>query len=399
MADRARNYDRDYDRSDRDPVGRDWMTNQPRYGQRGQEDDRWRGSNYNRGTEYGGGAYSNEFGSGLSRDYSERGFQGRDFDRDRESSNYESNRGYWGQGQDRPFDSGRTSNFGDYDRNRQFGRSEFGRGRSSGSSDFDRNRWDRENEDRPSWSSNWDRERDFGSSSYRGGRGFSSGQRDYSVGSDWGQGYEDRGRWTGRSYGSGSGSGSGSGWEGSQGSSRGRDFGGSYGSVFRNDYEGYGDFDRDRTSRNYGNNAWGYDRNRGENEPSWGESIKNFFGIGPKGYKRSDDRVKDDVSERLEDHPRVDASNIEIQVRDGEVTLTGTVPDRNSKRIAEDVTEQVRGVKDVHNQIRVQFQTGTGMFGTSTSMTGTTPGTTGTLGTTDTTTTTGTTSSKKDRAA
>ena len=47
-------------------------------------------------------------------------------------------------------------------------------------------------------------------------------------------------------------------------------------------------------------------------------------------------------------------SEIDVQVKNGEVTLTGTVDDRQAKRIAEDIAESVSGVHDVHNQIRVQ---------------------------------------------
>ena len=43
-----------------------------------------------------------------------------------------------------------------------------------------------------------------------------------------------------------------------------------------------------------------------------------------------------------------------MSVKDGEVTLTGTVDERHAKRIAEDVAESVSGVKDVHNQVRVR---------------------------------------------
>jgi hypothetical protein len=109
-----------------------------------------------------------------------------------------------------------------------------------------------------------------------------------------------------------------------------------------------------------------YDRTRFGREETFGEKVKNFFGIGPKGYKRSDDRIREDISERLEDHPSVDASGIEVTVNDGIVTLTGTTDDRGSKRLAEDVADRVRGVKDVNNQLRVQYGAGeTGRTGTS----------------------------------
>lgn len=76
-------------------------------------------------------------------------------------------------------------------------------------------------------------------------------------------------------------------------------------------------------------------------------------GRGPKGWKRSDDRIKEDINEQLSRHPHVDASDIEVKVEQGEVTLSGTVDDRYAKRMAEDAAEQVYGVTDVQNQIRV----------------------------------------------
>ncbi len=73
----------------------------------------------------------------------------------------------------------------------------------------------------------------------------------------------------------------------------------------------------------------------------------------PKGYKRSDDRIKDDITERLMMYPDIDLSDVEILVKDGEVTLRGTIEDRNVKRIAEDVAESVFGIRDVLNELRV----------------------------------------------
>jgi DNA replicative helicase MCM subunit Mcm2 (Cdc46/Mcm family) len=46
-------------------------------------------------------------------------------------------------------------------------------------------------------------------------------------------------------------------------------------------------------------------------------------------------------------------NRIEVAVTGGEVTLTGTVESRRMKRHAEDLAESVRGVRDVHNQLRV----------------------------------------------
>jgi hypothetical protein len=78
-----------------------------------------------------------------------------------------------------------------------------------------------------------------------------------------------------------------------------------------------------------------------------------FAGRGPKGWQRSDDRIREDVNEQLTRHPEIDATNVEVQVQLGEVTLSGTVDDRRAKRLAEDIAENVSGVKQVHNQLRI----------------------------------------------
>jgi hypothetical protein len=100
----------------------------------------------------------------------------------------------------------------------------------------------------------------------------------------------------------------------------------------------------------------GYQQGQGEHE-SLGQRIKGWFqghrGKGPMGYARSDERIRETVCEALSDDDRVDASNIEVTVKNGEVILTGTVEDRQSKRMAEDCVENLSGVKDVQNQIRV----------------------------------------------
>jgi len=82
-----------------------------------------------------------------------------------------------------------------------------------------------------------------------------------------------------------------------------------------------------------------FDRPRGPGKP-------------PKGYTRSDMRIREDVCERLMYSP-YDASEVEITVHDGEVTLSGVVHTRADKWGIEDVAEAVLGVQDVHNQIRL----------------------------------------------
>ena len=115
-------------------------------------------------------------------------------------------------------------------------------------------------------------------------------------------------------------------------------------------------------------------------------------GKGPKGYRRSDERIKEDINDRLSEG-YIDASDINVEVSNGEVTLTGTVSNRSDKRRAEDIAEYVSGVSNVENRIRVKDNDAnrysslqqTGMNDTSTtSATGTSATGTGSTGTTGT---------------
>jgi hypothetical protein len=83
-------------------------------------------------------------------------------------------------------------------------------------------------------------------------------------------------------------------------------------------------------------------------------------GRGPQGYQRSDARIEEDVCEHLTRHGMLDATGIQVQVENGEVTLTGTVESRQAKRLAEDILDAISGVRDIHNQLRVQRDEGQG---------------------------------------
>jgi hypothetical protein len=75
---------------------------------------------------------------------------------------------------------------------------------------------------------------------------------------------------------------------------------------------------------------------------------------GPKGWVRADDAIREDACEALAYHPDLDASDIEVEVKSGEVTLSGTVRNRESKRLAEALVERVRGIHDVHNRLTIR---------------------------------------------
>jgi osmotically-inducible protein OsmY len=118
---------------------------------------------------------------------------------------------------------------------------------------------------------------------------------------------------------------------------------------------------RDYSRRDYGTEAardtWGggYGPSSGFSGQRGGQGFQQrgqFAGRGPKGYQRSDERIRDDVNEWLTRHPDIDASDIDVIVERCEVTLTGAVEDRRDKRLAEDIAESVPGVNQVHNQLR-----------------------------------------------
>jgi hypothetical protein len=128
---------------------------------------------------------------------------------------------------------------------------------------------------------------------------------------------------------------------------------------------------RDRNNSRFAN-AWDddYGRATGRKDHDWGSSSQDFSQRGerqgngvvnaiksvfrsPKGYERSDDRIREDVCETLGRHAEVDPSDIEVKVLQGEVTLSGTVDESRSRRLAEEIVEGLAGVKDVRNEIRV----------------------------------------------
>lgn len=87
-------------------------------------------------------------------------------------------------------------------------------------------------------------------------------------------------------------------------------------------------------------------------ESLW-QSVRGFAGHGPKGYRRSDERIREEVCETLMKHPGIDASQFEVTVRNGTVTLRGSVPDRWMKRASEWVVDEVSGVRDIHNELNI----------------------------------------------
>jgi hypothetical protein len=114
-------------------------------------------------------------------------------------------------------------------------------------------------------------------------------------------------------------------------------------SYYGEPYGGYG-------YRHYEPYGWYGTGYYGEGRPNPGQ----YAGRGPRNYTRSDERITEDINDRLTDRGDLDAEDIDVKVNNGEVTLTGTVGSRYAKRAADDVAWGVSGVNEVHNQLRTR---------------------------------------------
>ena len=142
-------------------------------------------------------------------------------------------------------------------------------------------------------------------------------------------------------------------------------YGGDYslaGSGLSGQWErGYGEMARGTSAGFYARESAGERSSNRDYGPqsSWAGGMErpqrqSFRGKGPKGYERSDERLKEIICERLMEDPEIDASEISVEVRNREVTLQGTVDDRRTKYEVEELIERCGGVKDVKNELRVR---------------------------------------------
>jgi BON domain-containing protein len=241
--------------------------------------------------------------------------------------------GYSAQGQ---FSDQRVAQYGDQGSGQDYGRQGIG--------------WQNRDDDLPAprqrrgWEHGPSAERSFGN------EGQFRNQRQSSYGFDSGnneprsmRSSEGRGDWDqeagGGFWGQGAGGGQGIGGSGSWRQEQSRDWGG------QNRHQGHG----------HGPSGQGVDRGFSA-AGSW--MAGPHSGRGPQGYQRSDARIEEDVCEHLTHHGMLDATGIQVQVEKGEVTLTGTVESRQAKRLAEDILDGISGVRDIHNQLRVQQDQG-----------------------------------------
>jgi osmotically-inducible protein OsmY len=273
---------------------------------------------------------------------------------------------------------GGRERFGERDRDRE-------RGRMMGSDwrEDERERWRDErygasDRDRDEYGA---REGRYGSPEWESGEAYGDRSRSYGAqgygSQDYGtrQGYGGGGPSYGRERYRGQGSESGRGWGSEERESDypGTRYGGSeydyrggnlYGGGFSRGSRGsYGAGSYGRGSYEmpggYGEGAYGRGAYGGFGAEGYSQEQGMYRGRGPRNYRRSDERIREDVCDCLTDDPRLDASNVEVTVKDCEVTLAGSVNRREDKRRAEDLVERISGVKDVRNNLRVSQEAGT----------------------------------------
>jgi hypothetical protein len=260
------------------------------------------------------------------------------------------------------FDEGR-------DRHREEGRPEWQSGRSAqGQGNQDRDDQSRiygAGEASQREGRGWDQPSGVGGAYDAGyGEGYGQGglgERGMGQRSDFGPGYGFGG---GRQGGFGGAYGAGGPGHG-QGSGLGERGMGERGRGGGSDWRGGPDWGRQGRGREDRGGPYGSDRGFMERA---GDEVSSWFGDddarrrreedhrgkGPRGYRRSDDRIREDVNDHLSEDSRVDASDIEVMVENGEVTLSGEVTSRQAKRQAEDCVERVSGVGHVQNNLRVR---------------------------------------------
>lgn len=78
-----------------------------------------------------------------------------------------------------------------------------------------------------------------------------------------------------------------------------------------------------------------------------------YYGLGPKGYKRKDERIYEDACELLMRHRGIDASEIIVRVDDGIVNLSGKVRSKRMKYLSELILGDLSGVEEVENELYV----------------------------------------------
>jgi osmotically-inducible protein OsmY len=67
----------------------------------------------------------------------------------------------------------------------------------------------------------------------------------------------------------------------------------------------------------------------------------------------SDDRISDDVRQRLASNPDVRGAALDVSVKDGVVTIKGRVHTEKGRKKATEISKKVKGVVSVDNQLKL----------------------------------------------
>jgi hypothetical protein len=311
---------------------------------RSRRQENWRDDEYSRGarTRSGSGEeYGSDYGSYVGSDEGESSVRAGSYDEGRYQAQS-------GRGRDSRGQSGSTGRYAGYG---DFGQGNYGGGRSgwSGQDRYGQSGYGQGNYDQGGYGQGprGQGRDDYGPGNYRGSSGHGSlrgwnepygeGQQ-YTSGGDYGgRGGEYGEEWRGPSGSQGYG---GSQGHGSQG----------YGSQRYGSPQGYGSQgSQSHGSQGFGSQGYGSQGSQGFGSRGMGQ----HQGKGPKGYQRSDERIKEMLCERLREDPEIDPSEVSITVQGGKITLEGTVDSRQTKNAIEEAAEQC-GVSDVQNNLRVQ---------------------------------------------
>jgi osmotically-inducible protein OsmY len=113
----------------------------------------------------------------------------------------------------------------------------------------------------------------------------------------------------------------------------------------------------DRRIQDEGSDSWEHERAFRSGYSTFPERFQRDGeqrGKGPRHYRRSDSRILEDLNDRLCDDPFLDASDMETRVREGGIMLTGTVESREARRRAEEIAEEVAGVREIENKLEIK---------------------------------------------
>ena len=88
--------------------------------------------------------------------------------------------------------------------------------------------------------------------------------------------------------------------------------------------------------------------------PDGGSKPISKYPPGPKGYQRTDQRMREDICDQLTRTGHIDSSEVTVEVDGARVQLDGSVPVRWMKHAIENLADVCPGVQDIENRISVK---------------------------------------------